>query len=262
MKAALAQLRIEWENPKDNMERAKALIQEAGQCKADLVILPELFSTGVVDFPAGFQQGPDGECVRWIMQMARENEIAICGSYIEASCAEKPFNSLFVVDGGGDIICNYRKMHLYPGESGYRKGDDIKVFDMCGIRFCPLICYDLRFGPLFWAARSMGAHAFIVCSNWPEKRAGHWNLLLSARALETRSYVIGVNCEGDSPKGRMAGLSKAYGTDGANIAGCEKDDQLCFVDIEVDDVRKSRSVLDPFLDMRRGAYNRFMEADE
>jgi len=261
MRVAMAQLRIDEGEAKGNMERATAMVGKASSEGANLIVFPELFATGVVENPLDFAQDPDGETVGSIRELASSDGIGICGSYIESNGGDKPYNTTIVADESGRVVCSYRKSHLFTGhgeETAYAAGDSISTFDLSGLTFCPLICYDLRFAPLFYSARSRGVNAFLVTANWPEKRIADWSQLLSARALETRSYVIGVNCSGEGSHGPMGGSSAAYGPDGRLLAACEGDDSVAVIDLDPDIIDDMRAIQDPFCDLRWDMYDRVM----
>jgi len=162
---------------------------------ADMVVFSEQYATGWR--PAA--SAADAECVkaRWI-SLAKEYEVCIVGSY-QKPAGDKPQNVMLVVSPEGEVLAEYAKMHLFTpgGEDGaFSSGSEAVCFEYGGMKFGCAICFDLRFPELFREYLRMGAHCVIVQAAWPAARVADWELLLRARALENRGYVIGCNCIG------------------------------------------------------------------
>ena len=162
---------------------------------ADMVVFSEQYATGWR--PAA--SAADAECVkaRWI-SMAKEYQTCIVGSY-QKSAGDKPQNVMLVVSPEGEVLAEYAKMHLFaPGgeDDAFSPGSDAVCFEYGGMKFGCAICFDLRFPEVFREYLRMGVHCVIVQAAWPAARVADWELLLRARALENRGYVIGCNCIG------------------------------------------------------------------
>ncbi len=202
---ALVQTELEWEQPSVNLARFEKML---GGIEADLVVLPEMFSTGFSMASGRLAESMDGPTVTWMRDQARLRNTIICGSFIAVDACpdgDQHFNRLVWMRPDGTCAV-YDKRHLFrmSGEhEHYSSGDSRLVVEACGFRICPLICYDLRF-PVW----SRGADAFdlmLYIANWPAVRDHHWRSLLTARAIENQAYVIGVN---------------RLGTDGNNLTFC------------------------------------------
>ncbi|HLF50659.1 amidohydrolase [Flavobacterium sp.] len=195
MKTALIQASLIWENLQANRTYFSEKIN-AIQEKVDLIVLPEMFTTGFTMNPNEIAETMQGETISLLKTLAKSKNIAITGSLIIKE-NNKFYNRLVFVFPSGEIQ-QYDKRHLFTlaGEDKtYTKGSDKLIVDYLGWKICPLICYDLRF-PVF-ARNTEDYDLLIYVANWPEPRINAWDALLKARAIENMSYVIGVNRIGE-----------------------------------------------------------------
>ncbi len=186
----LIQDQIAWHDPEANRQRFEGLIAEAPQ--SDLILLPEMFTTGFSLDSSSQAEGMTGESVQWMTRMARESGAVIAGSLmIEAD--DRFYNRLIWMRPDGSFAY-YDKRHLFrmaDEHHHYTAGDERLVVNLKGWRICPLICYDLRF-PV-WSRNNSHYDLLLYVANWPERRRLHWQNLLRARAIENLCYVVGVN---------------------------------------------------------------------
>ncbi|MCW8920777.1 MAG: amidohydrolase [Sedimenticola sp.] len=184
------QEQIAWHDPAVNRQRFESLIAKAAE--SDLILLPEMFSTGFSLDSSRHAESMSGESVQWMTRMARESGAVVAGSLmIEAE--ERYFNRLIWMRPDGSFAY-YDKRHLFrmaDEHHHYTAGDERLVVTLNGWRICPLICYDLRF-PV-WSRNNSNYDLLLYVANWPERRRLHWQSLLKARAIENLSYVMGVN---------------------------------------------------------------------
>lgn len=199
MKTALIQCPLVWENPQANRDYFSDKIN-AIQEKVDLIVLPEMFSTGFTMNPETVAEKMQGETVLWMQMVAQTKNSAIMGSVIIVENGNYYNRLLFVYPSG--TIQTYDKRHLFSlaGEDkSYTSGKEKLIIDYNGWKICPLICYDLRF-PVF--SRNDAEYDLLVyVANWPKPRINAWDTLLKARAIENMSYVIGVNRIGEDGNG-------------------------------------------------------------
>jgi predicted amidohydrolase len=133
-------------------------------------------------------------------------------------------NQAVLVAPGGEEQLRYTKIHpfSYAHEDEYfLPGREVVMFEWAGFTVCPFICYDLRFPEIFRHAVGRGANLFVLMANWPRRRKRHWEILLSARAVENQAYVVGVNRVGRDPNVSYAGLSRIIDPEGKIIARAE-----------------------------------------
>lgn len=195
MKIALIQAPLVWENPKANRDYFEEKIKSVSD-EIDLVVLPEMFTTGFTMNPFEVWETMEGETISLLKNLAKAKNLAITGSLIIKE-NELFYNRLVFVFPSGEIR-NYDKRHLFSlagEEKIYTSGKDKLIVDYLGWKICPLICYDLRF-PVF--ARNVEDYDLLIyAANWPTQRIQAWNILLKARAVENMCYTIGVNRIGD-----------------------------------------------------------------
>ena len=214
---ALIQSATQWHDPVANREHFEPLIRASSE-RADLIVLPEMFTTGFTMESRTVAETMDGATVSWLREVAQEIDTAICGSVvIEADGCY--FNRFLWVTPDGDVG-SYDKRHLFrmAGEhEHYDIGSAKTVFELGGWRVCAMVCYDLRFPVWF---RNEGDYDAIVCvANWPAARRDAWLTLLRARAIENQVYAAGVNLVGvDGNSVAYSGGTAAYGPDGEVLA--------------------------------------------
>jgi predicted amidohydrolase len=183
-----------WENPERNLAFFEEKIIRLSK-DTDLVVLPEMFTTGFTMKPENVAEKMDGKSVSWMLKMAKEKNLAICGSLVITEKGNY-YNRLVFVHPSGKIEI-YDKKHSFTlaGEDKvYTSGSEKLIINYKGWKICPLICYDLRF-PV-WARNTENYDLLIFMANWPTIRIKAWQTLLKARAIENMSYVIGVNRTG------------------------------------------------------------------
>jgi len=194
----LVQSDLFWHQPEQNREHFAKKIAAA---EAELVVLPEMFTTGFTMAPEEIAEPENGPTLEWMVQQAAEHDKAVCGSVVTRLDAGGFANRFLFVTPAGEVF-DYDKRHLFrmAGEhKHYRSGDGRQVIIYKGWRILPQICYDLRF-PVFSRNRDDYDLAIYV-ANWPEARRHAWRTLLQARAIENQAYVVGVNRVGVDAKG-------------------------------------------------------------
>lgn len=191
LKVRLIQADLQWENPAQNIQKLGKQIASL-TAPVDLIVLPEMFTTGFSMNAAQYAEAPDGPTSRWMKEIAKEYQAAVTGSIIieEGGCF---YNRLLWVEPNGHIQ-HYNKRHLFTlagEEKVYTAGQKHLVVEYKGWRILPLICYDLRF-PV-WSRNNCQYDLLLYVANFPEKRAHAWRTLLLARAIENQTYTIGLN---------------------------------------------------------------------
>lgn len=224
LKIAIIQFDIVWEDIKENLniiESKLALIND----DVDLVILPEMFLTGFTMNVAKSAILIDGEEISQIKKWAQIKNVAIMGS-LAIEKQSKVYNTAIFVEPTG-TISSYNKRHLFRmggEEKFFEPGDQRIIIEFQGVRILPLICYDLRF-PV-WSRNQNDYDLLVYMANWPASRQKVWDTLLSARAIENQTYVIGVNRIGD-------GGSVHY-TGGSKVVDFKGDEVVCVNSIKLD----------------------------
>ena len=214
LRVTLVQGNLHWEDPGDNRARLAMKLKDL-RGTTDLVVLPEMFTTGFTMRSRELAEGMDGRTVQWMREQAAALDAALYGSAIINEGAHCYNRGLFVTPDGA-VSC-YDKRHLFrfAGETDhYTPGTERVVVAWRGWRILLQICFDLRF-PVF--ARNRGDYdAILYVANWPEVRRYPWSQLLIARAIENQCHVIGVNRVGQDGNGHLySGDSAAIDPRGA-----------------------------------------------
>ncbi len=199
MRIAIIQANLEWENPDKNLQNFEHKITNTAP-NADLILLPEMFTTGFSMYPESLAEQHPGRTVNWIKQLAFENKVAITGSYI-AKENNNYYNRMLFAYPNGDIN-QYDKRHLFrlAGEDKhYTSGNKRVIVTYNGWRILLLVCYDLRF-PV-WSRNRNDYDLILLVANFPERRKYAWNSLLIARAIENQCYVAACNRVGADGNG-------------------------------------------------------------
>lgn len=206
----------------------------------DLVVLPEMFATGFVMEPAEVAENEGGQSLAWMRSRARLGGYAIAGSLSVESGGTFRNRFYFVLPDGKTSHYDKRHLFAYGGEDKcYSPGDSRTVVEHCGVRILLQVCYDLRF-PVFSRNHLLpdgraDYDVVLYVANWPASRAGAWEALLRARAIENAAYAVGVNRTGSDPVCGYSGGSAVFGPKGeclvADVAGdpCSLD---CVLDME------------------------------
>jgi len=196
----MIQTNIYWEDKTANLQMLKEKI-DAIEEKKEIIILPEMFSTGFSMQPQLLAETMDGETVTWMKQIAADHTIIVTGSVIIKE-GDNYFNRLIWMLPNGQFG-HYDKRHLFAfgkEDEQYTAGNKRLIASVKGWKINLQICYDLRF-PV-WSRQqpkesTSEFDVLVYVANWPEKRNHAWKTLLCARAIENQCYVVGVNRVGE-----------------------------------------------------------------
>ncbi len=200
LKITIIQSKIIWENIKPNIGIFDKKINSIKE-KTDLILLPEMFTTGFTMNAAKLAESMEGETVAWLKKKSKEKKSDIAGSIIIKEKGEF-FNRLVWAGADGKLTI-YDKKHLFSiaGEDKvYSGGIKRTIVNLKGWRIAPFICYDLRF-PIWSANLNAVYDIAIYTANWPARRSYAWDTLLRARAIENQAYIIGINRVGKDGNG-------------------------------------------------------------
>lgn len=219
LNVTIVQADLAWHDAVGNREQFTNTINGL-QNPTDLIVLPEMFTTGFSMDAPELAEAMDGESVNWMQEMAASSDASICGSLIISDNGQY-FNRFICASPAGDLQC-YDKRHLFRlanEQDHYAPGDKLLTFELKGWRICPMVCYDLRF-PV-WSRNREDYDLLLYVANWPDRRHHAWATLLRARAIENLSYVAGVNRTGtdgnDIPYKGGSSIIDYLGEDLANL---------------------------------------------
>ena len=248
LQVALGEYDTGWHDPRSSVVRAAHVIRRAALDGADVVVLPEMCTSGFTMNAHRYAEALGGPSVTGLAELARTY-----GIYVVAGVPTREYraggvvfcNSALVFDRNGELVGQYRKQRLFSPEGEhevYTPGIGPLIVDIEGVRVAPFICFDLRFPELFRAV-ALEVDAFIVLANWPAVRALHWSVLTQARAIENQCYLVGVNRSGDGGGVEYHGGSVAFGPSGERLAGANPAQCVTIEPARVNVVRNRLNVL-------------------
>lgn len=233
----ILQYDVKWEDKRANFAIIDDLLVTNfdGQ---DLVILPEMFSTGFSMSPDHLAEELDGMTMQQLLEWSFKFDCCFCGSFI---CkVNGGFANKFVAVFPDGSFKEYDKKYLFSpaGESKvYQSGDNIMTFSLKEWTICPLICYDLRF-PEWPRSSPLKMDLIIYTASWPEARIKQWDKLLSARAIENQCYSAGINRIGADGNGyAYNGQSVVKDYDGDSVMFCSDQQGFYSVIIKPDHLK-------------------------
>jgi predicted amidohydrolase len=247
LELALIQTELAWQNPAANRAHFEALLEQARG--ADLIVLPEMFSTGFSMDSAALAEAEDGPTSLWLSEQAKRIDAVVTGSLIIQAADGSYRNRLLWARPDG-TVAHYDKRHLFrmAGEhKHYAAGAEQVLLELNGWQIRPLICYDLRF-PL-WSRDPQDTDLLLYTANWPAARRQHWNRLLPARAIENLCYVAAVNRIGVDGKGHpYSGDSQVLDFQGEALLVAGDADGLFRVTLQASELAAYRERFPAYLD--------------
>ena len=244
----LIQTDLVWEEIDTNLTMLTQKIVDVRE-STDLIVLPEMFSTGFSLSAPQLAEAMDGKAVSWLRSTAVDCSATIVGSLIIKE-EERFYNRLVCCrpDGG---LTHYDKKHLFryaEEEKVFSPGKAHGDFSIRGCRVRPFICYDLRF-PIW--SRNLGTSydLALYVANWPASRSVHWKTLLQARAIENQAYVVGVNRVGtDGNDIDYCGDSMVVGPQGNILALLDEEDRTFTITLDFDALQTYRQQFPAWMD--------------
>jgi predicted amidohydrolase len=199
LRVTMIQAELAWQDPATNRRELAAHFRGlAGH--TDLIVLPEMFTTGFSMDAAALAEPMDGPTIGWLREESAAVGCAITGSLIVTEGGQHYNRLVWATPDGG--VAYYDKRHLFRmarEHEHYASGNRRLTVELKGWRICPLVCYDLRF-PV-WSRNRGDYDVLLYVANWPSRRRTAWSALLRARAIENVCYVVGVNRVGKDGNG-------------------------------------------------------------
>ena len=256
---SLAQMRLTAGDSRRNITQAEKHVLEASQRKSHVVVLPELWSTGMAlenarQEATEINKGLFAQLSTW----ATQYRICITGSILEKRGLEVSNSAPFFANNGR-MMGIYRKIHLFGlmNEDKYlQPGNSPVSLDLPWGVTSLAICYDLRFPELFRKyALQDGAKIVIICAEWPLERIAHWRALLVARAIENQVFIVATNAAGESGGTVFGGHSMIVDPWGRIVVEAGEEPQLITAEIELDVIDDVRAKLPALNDVRTEVYD-------
>ncbi|MBQ0881215.1 carbon-nitrogen family hydrolase [Streptomyces sp. RT42] len=247
MRASLIQIAVnEDESVEARRRRAASLVRDRAGA-ADLVVLPELWTTGAFAFE---EFGTAAEPLRGPTHEAMAKAASDAGVWLHAgSVPERDrdgtlYNTSLVFSPDGDLAAAYRKIHRFGFDKGEAvlmgAGRDLVTVRLPETTLGVATCYDLRFPELFRGLVDAGAETFVVPAGWPERRRSHWTLLAQARAVENQAFVLACATAGTHAGVPQAGHSIVVDPWGEVLAQAGADEEVLTVEFDPAKVARTR----------------------
>ncbi len=246
LKVTIIQSPLHWHQPAANRAMFEEKIWQIEE-PTDLIILPEMFTTGFTMQAAELAEPYGSTTFHWMQQIAAQTKAAVCGSYIVKYGTNYVNRLVWINPDGSDYY--YDKRHLFrmaDEHLTYQAGKEILIVEHKGWRICPQVCYDLRF-PVWnrnrWieGAQHLAYDLLIFVANWPVPRINAWDTLLQARAIENLCYSIGVNRIGNDDAGvSYCGHSCFVNPKGHFVQHLQDQEQICTQLLKANDMLQLR----------------------
>jgi len=255
---SLGQMQIQLARVEDNLLKAEGMIRQAAERNSDMILLPELWSTGYdLQYASDYAAELGAGMFAQLADCARRRSIAVYGSILERQ-GDQVMNCAAYFDAAGCLQALYRKIHLFrlfDEEKWLGEGEAPAVLESPWGTAGLSICYDLRFPELFRRyAVADGAKLMLLCAEWPLVRVEHWRALLVARAIENQCFVAAANSCGDARGAAMGGLSMIVDPWGDVLVEGGEDECLLTAEIDLAEVDRVRKTIPVFEDRRPDAY--------
>lgn len=255
---SLAQMDVKLGMPAENFETLQHMAEEAKHVGSDIVLFPELWSTGydlanASRHASGLNQGLLVE----VSSLARRLGMFIIGSTLVSTPSKKISNTLTVFAPDGNILAHYSKIHLFRlmDEDQYlTAGNEIQMVDLPFGKAGLAVCYDLRFPELFRSQSLAGAEMIFLPSEWPHPRLSHWQTLVKARAIENQVFVFACNRVGSDSDNDFFGHSMIVNPWGDVLVEGSGRVELLTQVIDMDMVVEARRKIPIFRDRRPDVY--------
>lgn len=255
---SLAQMDVILGDPEANFARARQMTAEAARRGSDIVVLPELWSTGYdLERAGSYATRTDAGVFAQVAALARQHNVAVLGSCLSLLGEGRFGNTAVFFTAEGEALAQYTKIHLFrlmEEEQYLVAGDRLSLVETAWGKAGLTICYDLRFPELFRAYALAGARIVFVPSEWPHPRLAHWQTLLRARAVENQMVVVACNRVGSSKGTDFFGHSCIIDPWGETVIEGGESELLLTAEIDTDKVEQVRARIPVFADRRPQIY--------
>ena len=232
MRIAAVQCDICWEDRAASLARLEPMVSGAVGAGAELIVLPEMFAVGFSMDTDRVAEDEDGPTLAWLAGVAKDHGVAIGGSIPTRVATGGVHNRFVMATSEGSFSYDKVKPFSYSGEhERYQAGRGTVTWSVAGVRITPFVCYDLRFGDLWWH-RAADTEIYLCVASWPASRRRHWEHLLIARAIENQAWVVGCNRVGEGGGQDYAGGSMVVDPTGEVVAAASDTEEVLLADID------------------------------
>ncbi len=258
LKISLAQMNVILGEPRTNLDTVRLMAAEAARRGSQMLVLPELWSTGydlenAAEYATELHEGIFSE----VREMATHHQLYILGSCLSLLGEGQYGNTAVLCNPQGEIMADYSKIHLFrlmQEEQYLTAGDHLTLVDSEWGKLGLAICYDLRFPEMFRRYALDGAKVVFLPSEWPHPRLAHWQTLLRARAIENQLYLVACNRVGRSKDTDFFGHSCIVDPWGQPLIEAGEEEMLVTCEIDLGRVDEVRRKIPIFEDRRPELY--------
>ncbi len=244
LRVAAIQMQVVSGEPRKNIVRAEAMLNEAARQGAQAALLPELWTTGyALERFEELAEDCAGMTLEFLRGEAKRLGMAIVGGSFPEKRDDGIYSTCYIIGADGSVLADYSKEHLFPllKEPQFLKaGRPGVVTDTRLGKWGTLICFDIRFPESARQLAYRGARVLWVPAEWPHPRLEHWRTLLRARAIENQLFVVAANRTGQGDNSNWCGHSTIIDPWGNILAEAEEDETVLVADLHmglVDEVR-------------------------
>lgn len=261
MKIACCQMAMTFLNKELNYDLAKKMFEKAVLKNPDVIVFPEMWDVGF--FPkkdlTKYADSNGENTKRLFSKLCTKYKVnVVAGSVMNKKDDGKIYNTSFVFDRNGTVICEYDKCHLFSPmkeDKYFEKGKGYKTFLVDGEKAAVIICYDLRFPELMRSLALEGIKLIFVVAQWPKERVEQFKSLLKARAIENQIFVVSCNSCGTVGETVYGGNSCAFDPLGNELFSLSGQEDISFCECNFEIVNKIRREINVFNDRRSEIYN-------
>lgn len=258
LKISLGQLDIKLGDPSANLDTVRIMVAEASRRGSDIIVFPELWSTGYDLENAATHASRINEGIFVdLIYLAQQYDMHILGSSLSLLGEGQYGNTAVLFNSNGEAVGVYSKTHLFrlmAEEKYLTAGDALTICDTAWGKAGLAICYDLRFPELFRHYALAGAKMVFIPSEWPNPRLAHWQTLLRARAIENQMYIIACNRVGEAKGNSFFGHSCIIDPWGEIVIEGGAGEMLLTAVIDTAKVDEVRAQIPVFADRRPDLY--------
>lgn len=254
---SLAQIEVIPGDPQTNLNKADGWIAEAARRGSEIVVFPEMWTTGFDWDRLQELSASSGEMVAEVAALAKKYKIWLAGSFLALNESGHATNTFILFDSNGQPAGLYRKIHLFGLMAENRHlapGKGLTRVETPWGQAGLAICYDLRFPEMFRTYALNGVMLVLLPAQWPHPRLAHWQTLLRARAIENQVFMIGVNSVGQDQMSKFCGHSALIDPWGNKVVEAGETELLLTATIDTELVAEVRQKITVFNDRQPELY--------
>ena len=258
MKIGCIQMNVRFSKVEENFERAEALIREAAQGGAEIIVLPEMWNSGyALEKLEELADTHGARTQAFLAELSKELGVHIVGGSVSTKEQDGFYNTMYTYNNEGEKVGEYNKVHLFRLMDEHlhlQAGSDMNRFQLGDIEAAGVICYDIRFPEWLRAHALAGAKVLFVSAQWPTPRVDHWKTLLQARAIENQCFIIAVNRIANK-KENFNGQSMIIEPWGDVLWVGGDEEELAIIDVDFSVVDEIRTRIPVYEDRRPNLYD-------